>query len=102
MRRGFTSAPSGRLEAADEQPRRLRDGKPICSRDDVAIARCAVKVSRWELAAVRDQQEILCGTGQRRAGAERPVEVVGAQFDVVEVGPEERECPGGDVLQEET
>ena len=60
-----------------------------------------MEASRRELAAVGEQEEVLGGAGQDRAGAEGPVEVVGAQFDAAEIGSEELERTGSDLLQEE-
>jgi hypothetical protein len=51
--------------------------------------------------AVRDQQQVLRGSVQGCAGAEGPVEVVGAQPDALEVGAEEAERPGVDGAQDD-
>lgn len=63
-------------------------------RGQEAIGWFAAEVTRGELPSVGEQEEILCGAGQRRFGTEGPVEVVGAEFDAVEVGSEEPEGPG--------
>ncbi|GLY66668.1 hypothetical protein Atai01_32870 [Amycolatopsis taiwanensis] len=53
-----------------------------------------MEVAGRKLPPVGDQEQILSGSGQGSAGAERPLEIVGTQLDAVEIGSEEPGCPG--------
>lgn len=83
-------------EPAEETETQVRHPCPARKRSRASPWRCP----GGSHAAVREQEEILCGAGQARAGAEGPVEVVGAEFDAAQVDTEKGEGPGVDAPQE--